>query len=52
MKGSHRQCPRGPVRGPGLLDGLEEGWERWVTKAAVEIKLFRAAKTQADCEEL
>lgn len=54
MKGSNQQRPRGPVRGPGLLDvdGLEEGWERWVTKVVVEIKLFRAAKMQADCEEL
>lgn len=42
------------MQGPGLpdVDGVEEGRERWVTKVAVEIKLFRAAKTQADCEEL
>lgn len=39
------------MQGSGLLDadGLEEGW---VTKVVVEIKLFRAAKTQADCKEL
>lgn len=42
------------MRGPGLPDvgGLEEGWERWVTKVVAEIRLLRAAKPQADCEEL
>lgn len=51
MEGSHRQHPGGPAQGSGLLDadGLEEGW---VTKVVVEIKLFKAAKTQADCKEL
>lgn len=40
--------------GPGLLDGdgLEEAWERWVTKVGLDIKLLRAAEAQADCEEL
>lgn len=33
-------------------DGLGEGWERQDMKVAVEIKLFRAAKPRADCEEL
>lgn len=33
-------------------DGLGEGWERQDMKVVVEIKLFRAARPRADCEEL